>query len=243
VAEWLAALLGRGVSATTARDAYRVLHLVLEEGIGGGLLATNPAAGVRLPRIDAREGCFLTAAEVHRLAQAVRPRYGVLVHTAAYSGMRVGELAALRVGRLDRLAGRAEVVESTEVAGRLVTRPTKTYGRQSVRLPRSLCDELGAYLAGRSHGPDALVFTMPAGGPLWQSIIASRYFKPAVHGAGLDPRLRFHDLRHTCASLLIAQGTCVKAVQAQLGHASATVTMDRYGASVPRRARPPERAS
>jgi hypothetical protein len=54
-------------------------------------------------------------------------------------------------------------------------------------------------------------------------------FKPAVVRAGLPHRLRFHDLRHTCASLLIAHGASVKAVQAQLGHASATVTLDRYG--------------
>jgi hypothetical protein len=54
-------------------------------------------------------------------------------------------------------------------------------------------------------------------------------FKPAAVRAGLPHRLRFHDLRHTCASLLIAQGASVKAVQAQLGHASATVTLDRYG--------------
>jgi len=230
VAEWLADLLGRGVSPTRARDAYRVLRLVLEAGIAGGLLAVNPATGVRLPRVGPREGRFLTAAEVDRLAQAIRPPYGVLIQTAAYSGMRAGELAALRVGRLDLLGGRAEVVESTtEVAGKLMTGPTKTYARRTVRLPRSLCEELGAYLADRPGGRDGLVFTMPTGGPLRQSMVSSRYFKPAVRAAGLDPRLRFHDLRHTCASLLIAQGATVKAVQAQLGHASATLTLDRYG--------------
>jgi integrase len=144
--------------------------------------------------------------------------------------MRAGELAALKVGRLDLLGGRAEVVESTtEVGGRLVTGPTKTYTRRWVRLPRSLCDELGAYLASRPHGRDDLVFTMAQGGPLRQSAVSQRIFRPAVRAAGLDPRLRFHDLRHTCASLLIAHGASVKAVQAQLGHASATVTLDRYG--------------
>jgi integrase len=230
VAEWLAAMLGSGVSAIRARDAYRVLRLVLEAGIAGGLLASNPASGVRLPRIGPRDGCFLTAAEVDRLARAIRAPYGVLIHMAAYSGMRAGELAALKVGRLDLLGGRAEVLESTtEVAGKLLTGSTKTYARRFVRLPRSLCEELGVYLAGRPNAADALVFVMPAGGPLRQSMISTRYFKPAVRAAGLNPRLRFHDLRHTCASLLIAQGASVKAVQAQLGHASATVTLDRYG--------------
>jgi site-specific recombinase XerC len=69
----------------------------------------------------------------------------------------------------------------------------------------------------------------PAGGPLREQKFVAGIFKPAAARAGLPQRLRFHDLRHTCASLLIAQGASVKAVQAQLGHASATVTLDHYG--------------
>jgi integrase len=230
VAEWLAGLLGQGTSAIRARDAYRVLRLVLGAGVDGGMLAANPAAGVRLPRVAPVEMHFLTAAEVERLAQAIRPPYGVLVEMAAYSGMRAGELAALKVGRLDLLGGRAEVIASiTEVAGRLVAGPTKTYQRRTVRLPRFLCEQLGAYLADRPHGPDDLVFTMAQGGPLRQSMVSTRLFKPAVRAAGLDPAVRFHDLRHTAASLLIRQGASVKAVQKQLGHASASITLDRYG--------------
>jgi len=70
---------------------------------------------------------------------------------------------------------------------------------------------------------------MPQGGPLRQSVVTTRLFKPAVRAAGLPAKPRFHDLRHTCASLLLAQGASVKAVQAQLGHATASVTLDRYG--------------
>jgi integrase len=98
-----------------------------------------------------------------------------------------------------------------------------------VHLPRFLCEQLAAYLAERPHGPDDLVFTAPQGGPLREQKFVAGIFKPAAARAGLPQRLRFHDLRHTCASLLIAQGASVKAIQAQLGHASATVTLDRYG--------------
>ncbi|HEX8135343.1 MAG TPA: tyrosine-type recombinase/integrase [Actinomycetes bacterium] len=101
--------------------------------------------------------------------------------------------------------------------------------RRTVRLPRFLCEQLGAYLADRPNGPDDLVFTMARGGPLRQSMVSTRLFKPAVRAAGLDPAVRFHDLRHTAASLLIRQGASVKAVQKQLGHASASITLDRYG--------------
>jgi integrase len=91
------------------------------------------------------------------------------------------------------------------------------------------CEQLAAYLAERPHGPDDLVFTAPQGGPLREQKLVAGFFKPAAVAAELPRRLRFHDLRHTCASLLIAQGASVKAIQAQLGHASATVTLDRYG--------------
>jgi integrase len=98
-----------------------------------------------------------------------------------------------------------------------------------VRLPRFLCDELGAYLADRSHDRDDLVFTAPLGGPLRESKFVPGYFKPAARAAGLPPTLRFYDLRHTAASLLIREGASVKAVQKQLGHATASITLDTYG--------------
>jgi integrase len=172
---------------------------------------------------------FLTASEVDRLAAAIRPPYGVLILAAAYTGLRAGELAGLRVEYLDLLAGRAEVVESiTEVGGKLLAGPPKSGQRRTVALPRFLCEEFGRYLADRPHRPADLVFTMPQGGPLRQSMLSQRIFKPAVRAAGLDPALRFHDLRHTAASLLVAHGATVLAVAAQLGHASPTITLDRY---------------
>jgi integrase len=98
-----------------------------------------------------------------------------------------------------------------------------------VRLPRSVSEERGAYLAARPRDSQALVFTAPLGGPLRSHTWVKGFFKPAVRAAGLPEALRLYDLRHTCASLLIAQGASVKAVQAQLGHATASITLDTYG--------------
>ena len=230
VREWIAGLVEQGLSPSRVRNAHQVLSQILAAGVEGGRIARNPAAGVRLPRIVQRDMHFLAARQVEDLAAAIDPRYELLVRFAAYTGLRAGELVALRVRHLNLLRGRCEVGESaTEVDGRLVWGPTKTYARRTVPLPRFLCDQLAAYLAGRPHGPDALVFTAPQGGPLREQKFVAGIFKPAVARVGLPHRLRFHDLRHTCASLLIAQGASVKAVQAQLGHASATVTLDRYG--------------
>jgi integrase len=112
-----------------------------------------------------------------------------------------------------------------------------------MRIPRSVVEEVGAQLLGRPHGLEDLVFTAPRGGPLDRATFVRAYLKPAVLAANeaivklpkaerpalLPQGLRFYDLRHTCASLLIAQGATVKAVQAQLGHATASITLDTYG--------------
>jgi integrase len=119
----------------------------------------------------------------------------------------------------------------------------KTHEARTVRLPRSVAQELGAYLADRPHGPSDLVFTAPRGGPLRPSKFAPARFKPAIGAANqviaalgpdgrpdpLPEELRLYDLRHTAASLMIRQGASVKAVQRQLGHATASITLDVYG--------------
>jgi integrase len=227
---WLAGLVSGGLSASRAKHAYYVLFAILEAAIQAGALLRNPAVGVRVPRSRRREMHFLSAAEVERLAEAITPPYGLLVRFAAYAGLRAGELAALRIKRLDLLRGTVRVVESaSEVGGRLVLGSTKTYAERTVRLPRFLRDELAVYLAGRPRDPDGFVFTAPRGGPLRHNNFYQRIFCPALARAGLPAQVRFHDLRHTCAALLIAQGAHPKAIQAHLGHSSIQVTMDRYG--------------
>jgi integrase len=227
---WLASLVSGGLSPSRAKHAYYVLYAVLEAAIQAGTLVRNPATGVRAPRSHSREMHFLSAAEVERLAEAIVPPYGVLVRFAAYTGLRAGEIAALRVKRLDLLRGTVRVVEAaSEVSGWLITGPTKTHAERTVRLPRFLRDELAAYLASPPRDRDAFVFTAPKGGPLRHHNFYKRQFCPALVRAGLPAQIRFHDLRHICASLLIAQGAHPKAIQAHLGHSSIQVTMDRYG--------------
>jgi integrase len=230
VGEWLASLVGGGLSAKRARKAHQVLAQVLDAAVDGGRLARNVAAGVKLSKVQRREMGFLDAVQVEALADAIDPRYPTLVRFAAYTGLRPCELVALKVGRLDLLRGTVRVAEAApEVAGRLEWGGVKTHEARTVRLPRSLAAEVAAYLADRPHGPEDLVFTAPLGGPLRQSKFVPGYFKPAVRAAGLPATLRFYDLRHTAASLLIREGASVKAVQRQLGHATASITLDTYG--------------
>jgi integrase len=230
VREWVASLVESSLSPSRVRNAHQVLSQVLAAAVEGGRLARNPAAGVRLPKRVEREMLFLDAVQVEQLADAIGPHYRVLIYFLAYTGLRFGEVVALRVKRLDLLRSRCEVVESaTEVGSTLVWGPTKTDERRPVRLPRFLAELLGEHLAGRSTDPDALVFTAPQGGPLRERKFLHGQLKLAARRAGLPATLRAHDLRHTAASLLIRQGASVKAVQRSLGHKSAVMTLDRYG--------------
>jgi integrase len=103
-----------------------------------------------------------------------------------------------------------------------------------VALPQFMRDELAEHIADRADDPTAFVFPATEGGPLRHSNFYRRVFKPASVRAGLaPPTLRFHDLRHTCAALLIAQGAHPRALMERLGHSSVTVPLDRYGHLLP----------
>jgi len=230
VREWLAALAAGGLGPKRVGKARAVLSQLLDAAVEGGKLSRNVAAGVKPPKVQRAEMCFLDAGQVEALADAIDPRYATLIRFGAYSGLRPSELTALKVGRLDMLRGTVRVVEAaTEVDGRLHWGGVKNHEARTVRLPRSITDELAAHLASQSHSPDDLAFPAPLGGPMRWSKWTRRYFKPAALAAGLPERLRLYDLRHTCASLLIREGATVKAVQAQLGHATASITLDTYG--------------
>jgi integrase len=115
---------------------------------------------------------------------------------------------------LDLLRGSTRVVEAGPGDRRASAwGGVKTHESRTVRLPRSIAEELAADLAGRPRDPEALVFTAPLGGPLRPHTWIKSFFKPALRGR-VARGLRLYDLRHTCASLLIAQGASVKAVQA-----------------------------
>jgi integrase len=174
---------------------------------------------------------FFTAEQVEALASSIDARHATLVRLAAYTGLRAGEICALRVGRVDLESGRITVAQSvTEVPGHgLYFSEPKTYERRSVTLPAFLVDELAKHLVTRPDDPAALVFTSPEGSTLNHKNFYRRHFKPALNAAGLPAITRFHDLRHTCAALCIALGAHPKAIQERLGHSSITVTLDRYG--------------
>ena len=230
VREWVSGLYAAGLSASRTRQAYYLVAQILRSAVESGYLTKTPCVGVSLPRMQRAEMRFLTADEVRRVAEATADPYRTLVYVLAYGGLRWGEAAAVRRGRCELLRSRLHVVESvSEIRGGFHFGPTKTYQIREVILPAFLRDQLAEHLA-RTVGtpPDALVFPAAGGGPLRRKVFNAKLWRPAVDKAGID-YLRPHDLRHTCASLLIATGANPKAIQSHLGHSSIQVTFDRYG--------------
>ncbi len=163
-----------------------------------------------------------------RLDERENQTYRLVVLFLAYTGVRFGEMAALRVSRLDLTRRRATIAESvTVVQGKgLVWGTPKSHERRQVPIPRFLVAELRDHIAGKE--PDELVFNgVRGGGPLRAPIFRAG-FHVAAAAIGI-PELHPHELRHTAASLAIASGADVKVVQQMLGHSSAAMTMDVYG--------------
>jgi integrase len=229
IQQWIAELIARGTGPGTVRNAYRVLARILQEAENARMIARNPARRIPLPKSTREEMRFLSADEIRALADAINPRHRTLILMAGFTGLRWGELAGLRAEHLDLLRGTVDVREALTEAGSGLVRvvPTKTGQRRTVPLPRFLCKVLTDQLA-KYPGPDGLVFSSTEGGPLRRNNFYTRHFKPALREAGLDEKVRFHDLRHSAASIPIAMGANVKQVQQMLGHASATVTLDTY---------------
>ena len=160
-------------------------------------LPANPAKGVKLPRKLPKARRFLTAAQVEALVVECEP-YGLVVRFLAYTGLRWGEMAALRVRDVDPVRRRMLIARSvTEDNGRLIFDTTKTGEERTVPLPRFLAEQVAANVAEK--GPDDLVFQGTRGGVLRNGNFNRRTFGPAAIAIG-EPALTPHGLRHTAAS-------------------------------------------
>jgi integrase len=176
------------------------------------------------PRLDEREPRFLSWPEVEELASMCSEER--LIVFAALSGLRQGELFALRDVNVDGDTA-SVLVEEGAFKGRPT--PTKTRnGRRRVHLSRVARQALREQLLARKPNRVGLVFPSPSGLMWRKDNFMPRVFRPAARRARLEG-LTFHDLRHTCASLMIAAGANPLEVAAQLGHKDARLVLQRYG--------------
>jgi integrase len=189
-------------------------------------------------RRRALDGNILTWDECERLfAAATTPRDRVLFRMAVEAGMRQGELLGLRWSDVDLVAGRLFVRHSCrkrETSQVKTAASMRTIGLTPVLIKELKVWKLACPKPARiqDEEPLDLVFPNAAGGHEDAHNLLRRGLHRALDQAGLR-RIKFHELRHTCASLLLASGIGIKHVQAQLGHSSATITLDVYGHLMP----------
>lgn len=246
-----AALLARGLSPATVRRSHATLHRALEQAVRWRMLPANVAGLVDAPRVPRRDMTVLSPEQARRLVAAVAGhRLEALYVLAVTAGLRQGELLALRWSDVDLDHGTVAVVSSlVRVYGpRGVdreagvprshlesTEPKTRRSRRRVELTAVALDALRrrrlAWVEERVAAANVwqghdVVFCSPTGGYL-QAARLSEQFGAILREAGL-PRIRFHDLRHTAATLMLSQGVHPKVASEMLGHATVAVTLDLY---------------
>lgn len=222
VQAWVASLSAELAPAMVER-VYRLLAQVLRAAVDDGQIVSSPCRGIRLPERVSEEVVPPTVEQVAAVAAAMPTEWQACVWLSASSGMRRGEVLGLTVDRVDFL-GRAVKVDRQLQGGELVTPKTKASTRV-IPLATTTVELLSAHVAATGHR-DGLLFRGRNGEP----VLGQRFneaWRAATTKAGVA--LRFHDLRHFYASLLVASGASVKVVQARLGHQRATETLDVYG--------------
>jgi integrase len=253
IAAWLHRMQEKGLAPKTIANLHGLLSASMKTAIRLGYRADNPCHGVRLPKGERVEDemCLLSTAEVSLILAQMNERYRPLVRFLVGTGLRWGEATALRVEDVS-LAGTAPSVRVNKAwkrgaEGQTYVGPPKTRrSRRTVSLPSALVEDLEPLVGGR-RGDDFL-FVNAEGGPILHGTFWVKHWTKAIERARnpvgpngqadpAAPRLtkspRIHDLRHTHASWLIAEGTDLFVVQRRLGHESITTTMDRYSHLLP----------
>jgi integrase len=221
-----------GSSPGTVANGVTAVQRLFADAVRWEYVPVSPARELFRPRPAHHEVRCLTADEVERLILATPEPWRPLVLTAVTTGARQGELRGLKWSDLNLDTGHLQIRRSISRAGTVQRPKTKTSVR-TITLPATVCNALRRHKLKSRYCTDTdYIFASESGAPIDGPNFVRRHFQPAVDRAGLAP-LRFHDLRHACASLLIAQGEHPKLIAGQLGHASVQTTLDRYGHLLP----------
>jgi integrase len=215
---------------SSIKVAYRYASSVFKSAVLDRFIPVSPCTGLRVPKQRPIRHIPISTTTVQSLADAVPAHLNALIVLAAGTGMRQGEVFGLTVDRVDFLRRKIHVNRQLiKLKGEPPKfGPLKTESSlRTLPMPQVVADALAHHLAHYPPGEHGLVFTNQFGRPLLRSPFDTA-FRKAARSAGVSDTVVCHSLRHYYASLLIYAGESVKVVQARLGHASATTTLDDY---------------
>jgi integrase len=225
-------MIAADVPASAVRRRFSVFRKIMGDAVTMEMIARTPCRGVTPPADTRSEIRVLEASEVAELAAAMPKWCRTWVWVAAYTGLRWSEMIGLRRRDIDPMRRTITVHRQiVEVGGKFegFGEPKTAAGRRTIDVPAFLVNMLEVQMTERAQpGPDGLVFVNTRGNPPHLSSFTSQTWKNARAKIGRSD-LRWHDLRHTAVALAIANGAHPKAIQERMGHASITVTLDRYG--------------
>jgi integrase len=236
--------LDSGLAPATVHKLHVVLHKALNAAVADGLVPRNVTAELKLPRITREEIDPLDAEQARRLLETARgDRLEALYVLALNTGMRQGELLALKWDDVDleRSLVRVRRTLTRSDKGFVLGEPKTKRSRRTIRLTAGAVQTLRAHLSrqleeiermGSLYEPGGLIFATETGTIINPSNLRNRSLKPLLGRAGLRP-IRFHDLRHTCATLLLSKDVNPKIVSEMLGHSSVSITLDIYAHLLP----------
>ena len=230
VRNFIVALDAQGLAPSTIRSIATKLRAILNSAVESDVISRSPFRGVRLPTNRQPTIRIVEPHELERLAQAVTGDYYAMVYLAGVCGLRFGEVAGLRLGRIDFLQKRLSIEETRSQIGGFSTPKTKA-SRRTIPLPAVVVEILASHVASKglkAQDAEALVFTSPRGGPLQAANWHKRTWAPAIEATGLQG-LTFHSLRHSAAATMIQLGAHPKVIQDRLGHEDVRTTLDTYG--------------
>lgn len=240
----------KGLSANMVRGHHRTIHKALEVAVRWGLAAKNISDNVDPPRSERKEFKTLNEEEIDKFLESAETSRNYVLYLAAIStGLRLGELLGLRWSDVDQKNGAIYVRQALKRSGKepSFAAPKTKRGTRQVVMTATLAEELKSHKArqnaerlqaGEFWAKDEfekdydLVFADHLGAPLRRDWISKEEFKRILKKSKIDD-MRFHDLRHSCATILLKEGIHPKIVSEMLGHSTIGITMDTYSHVIP----------